>query len=37
MASPAKRMSDVLDVPVGIVSAAYGGAKVESWTPVRAA
>ncbi len=29
----AKRMADVLDVPVGIVSAAYGGAKVESWTP----
>lgn len=29
----AKRMSNVLDVPVGIVSAAYGGAKVESWTP----
>lgn len=29
----AKRMSDVLDVPVGIVSCAYGGAKVESWTP----
>lgn len=29
----AKRMTDVLDVPVGIVSAAYGGAKVESWTP----
>lgn len=29
----AKRMSDVLNVPVGIVSAAYGGAKVESWTP----
>ena len=29
----AKRMSDVLGVPVGIVSAAYGGAKVESWTP----
>lgn len=28
----AKRMTDVLDVPVGIVSAAYGGAKVESWT-----
>lgn len=28
----AKRMSDVLNVPVGIVSAAYGGAKVESWT-----
>ncbi len=29
----AKRMSNVLDVPVGIVSAAYGGAKVESWLP----
>lgn len=29
----AKRMSDVLNVPLGIVSAAYGGAKVESWTP----
>lgn len=29
----AKRMSDVLDVPVGVVSCAYGGAKVESWTP----
>lgn len=29
----AKRMSDVLGVPVGIVSAAYGGAKVESWSP----
>lgn len=29
----AKQMSEVLNVPVGIVSAAYGGAKVESWTP----
>lgn len=29
----ANRLSKVLDVPVGIVSAAYGGAKVESWTP----
>lgn len=29
----AKQMSDVLEVPVGIVSAAYGGAKVESWSP----
>lgn len=29
----AGRMSDVLGVPVGIVSAAYGGAKVESWLP----
>lgn len=28
----ANQMADVLDVPVGIVSAAYGGAKVESWT-----
>ena len=29
----AKRLSSVLDVPVGIVSAAYGGAKVESFLP----
>lgn len=29
----AKRLNDVLDVPVGIVNCAYGGAKVESWTP----
>ncbi len=29
----AKRLSDVLDVPVGIVSAAYGGATVEGWLP----
>lgn len=29
----AKQMSQVLNVPVGIVSAAYGGARVESWTP----
>lgn len=29
----AKRLNDVLDVPVGIVRCAYGGAKVESWTP----
>lgn len=27
------RLNDVLDVPVGIVSAPYGGARVESWTP----
>ncbi len=26
------QMTDVLDVPVGVVSAAYGGAKVESWS-----
>lgn len=29
----AKRLNDVLDVPVGIVRCAFGGAKVESWTP----
>lgn len=29
----ADRLSKVLNIPVGIVSAAYGGAKVESWTP----
>ena len=29
----ARRLADVLGVPVGIVSAAYGGARVESWTP----
>ncbi len=29
----ANRLANVLDVPVGIVSAAYGGARVESWTP----
>lgn len=29
----ATRMADVLNVPVGIVNAAYGGARVESWTP----
>ncbi len=29
----ASRLNDVLDVPIGIVSAAYGGARVESWLP----
>lgn len=29
----AKQMTQVLGVPVGIVTAAYGGAMVESWTP----
>lgn len=29
----ANRLTDGLDVPVGIVSDAYGGAMVESWTP----
>ena len=28
----ARRLNDVLDVPVGIVSDAYGGARVESWS-----
>lgn len=28
----ATQLSQVLDMPVGIVSCAYGGAKVESWT-----
>lgn len=29
----AKRLNDVLGVPVGVVRCAYGGSKVESWTP----
>lgn len=29
----AKHLSRSLDVPIGIINAAYGGAKVESWTP----
>ena len=29
----AKTLSHALDVPVGIVSAAYGGTKVEGWLP----
>ena len=29
----ANRLAKVLNVPIGVVSAAYGGAKVESWTP----
>lgn len=29
----ATRLNDVLDIPIGIVSAAYGGSKVESWLP----
>ena len=29
----ARKLNEVLDVPVGIVSCAYGGARVESWTP----
>ena len=29
----AHKLNETLDVPVGIVSCAYGGARVESWTP----
>ncbi len=29
----ARKLNETLDVPVGIVSCAYGGARVESWTP----
>lgn len=29
----ARSLSDILDVPVGIISCAYGGAKLESWMP----
>lgn len=29
----ATRLNDVLDIPIGIVCAAYGGSKVESWLP----
>ena len=29
----ARELNEVLDVPVGIVSCAYGGARIESWTP----
>lgn len=29
----AYRLNQMLDIPVGIVSCAYGGARIESWTP----
>ena len=29
----ARKLNEVLDVPVGIVACAYGGARVESWLP----
>ena len=29
----AHKLNEMLDVPVGIVSCAYGGARIESWTP----
>ena len=29
----ARKLNEALDIPVGVVSFAYGGARVESWTP----
>ena len=29
----ARELNEVLDIPIGIVSCAYGGARIESWTP----
>lgn len=29
----ARKVNEMLDIPVGIVSCAYGGARIESWTP----
>lgn len=29
----ARKLNQMLDVPVGILSCAYGGARIESWTP----
>lgn len=29
----ARKLNEVLDIPVGVVAFAYGGARVESWTP----
>lgn len=29
----ARKLNEMLDVPVGVVSCAYGGARIESWTP----
>ncbi|MGM9762827.1 MAG: sialate O-acetylesterase [Candidatus Cryptobacteroides sp.] len=29
----AKRLTEALDVPVGIIVSAYGGTKIEPWTP----
>lgn len=31
----ARHLNDLLDVPVGIISCAYGGSKVEGWLPKR--
>lgn len=29
----ARKLNEMLDIPVGVVSCAYGGARIESWTP----
>lgn len=29
----ARELNEMLDIPVGVISCAYGGARVESWTP----
>ena len=29
----ARKLNQMLDIPVGVVSCAYGGARIESWTP----
>jgi len=29
----ARKLNQMLDVPVGIISCAYGGARIETWTP----
>ncbi|MBQ8811243.1 MAG: sialate O-acetylesterase [Bacteroidales bacterium] len=29
----ARELNEMLDIPVGIISCAYGGARIESWTP----
>ena len=29
----ARELNEVMDIPVGIINCAYGGARIESWTP----
>lgn len=29
----ARKLNQMLDIPVGIIACAYGGARIESWTP----